>query len=66
MAQKLHTDDAADIALVAEFGEYGICRTSHSVFEIYTIGKVGCYARSIYNDKQPFGCHLPTSRLFIV
>ena len=66
MAQKLHAYDAADISLIAEFREDSIRSASHGVFEIYTVGKVGCYARSIYYYKYPLGSHLPSSHLLVV
>ena len=66
MAQKLHAYDAAYITLVAEFRENGIGSASHGVFEIYTVGKVGCYAHSIYYYKYPLGSHLLSSHLLVV
>ena len=66
MTQKFYTNYTADISLIAEFREDSIRSASHGVFEIYTIGKVGCYARSIYYYIYPLGSHLPSSHLLVV
>ena len=66
MAQKFYTNYTSDISLIAEFREDSIRSASHGVFEINTVGKVGCYARSIYYYKYPFGSHLPSSHLLVV
>ena len=66
MTQKFYTNYTADISLIAEFREDSIRSASHGVFEIYTVGKVGCYAHSIYYYKYPLGSHLPSSHLLVV
>ena len=66
MAQELNANYTADIPLIAEFREDSIRSASHGVFEIYTVGKVGCYAHSIYYYKYPLGSHLPSSHLLVV
>ena len=65
MTQKFYTNYTADIPLIAEFREDSIRSASHGVFEIYTVGKVGCYAHSIYYYKYPLGSHLPSSHLLV-
>ena len=66
MTQKFYTNYTADIPLIAKFREDSIRSASHGVFEIYTVGKVGCYAHSIYYYKYPLGSHLPSSHLLVV
>ena len=66
MTQKFYTNYTADISLIAEFREDSIRSASHGVFEIYTVGKIGCYAHSIYYYKYPLGSHLPSSHLLVV
>ena len=66
MTQKFYTNYTADIPLIAEFREDSIRSASHGVFEINTVGKVGCYAHSIYYYKYPLGSHLPSSHLLVV
>ena len=66
MAQELNANYTADVTLIAEFRKYRSGSASHGVFEINTVGKVGCYAHAIYYYIYPLGCNLPSSRLLIV
>ena len=66
MTQKFYTNYTADISLIAEFREDSIRSASHGVFEINTVGKVGCYAHTIYYYIYTLGCNLPSSCLLVV